>query len=416
MGAAGDMLMAALYELLPEPELFLRKMDSLGLPGIKITPEASVKCGVTGTHMRVTAFGAEEASADENTARARDHTHEHTHIHIHENHTHTHAHAQTHDHRREAAHTHGMDYAAILRLIEALPLPDKVKSDARAVYGLIGEAESEVHGVSVEQVHFHEVGSLDALADVVGVCLLIDMLGVTEISASPVAVGSGFVRCAHGLLPVPAPATALLLKGVPIYSGAVRGELCTPTGAALLRRFASRFGDMEPMKTLKIGYGMGTKDFDRCNCVRAFLAESTENTNAGARENITELRCNLDDMTGEEISFAMETLLAAGALDVFLTPIYMKKSRPATLFTALCRTADEDELTRLIFKHTTTLGVRAETLRRAVLSRKEITRETQFGSVRVKLSEGFGVSREKAEYDDLARLARENGAGLRDLI
>jgi uncharacterized protein (TIGR00299 family) protein len=270
-------------------------------------------------------------------------------------------------------------------------------------------------------VHFHEVGTLDALADVVGVCLLIDMLGVTEISASPVAVGSGFVRCAHGLLPVPAPATALLLKGVPIYSGAgpggtVRGELCTPTGAALLRRFASRFGEMEPMKTLKIGYGMGTKDFDRCNCVRAFLAESDDGQSSGARENITELRCNLDDMTGEEISFAMETLLAAGALDVFLTPVYMKKNRPATLFTALCRTEDEDELTRLMFKHTTTLGVRAETLRRATLSRKEITRETPFGSVRVKLSEGFGVSREKAEYDDLARLARENGAGLRDLI
>ncbi|MDR1064774.1 MAG: DUF111 family protein, partial [Oscillospiraceae bacterium] len=181
MGAAGDMLMAALYELLPEPELFLRKMDSLGLPGIKITPEASVKCGISGTHMRVTAFGAEEAAADE----ISEHTHSHNHAHTHSReHIHTHAQAHKHDHSHGHEHTHAMSYAELGSLIDTLPLPAKVKADALAVYRLLGEAESEVHGVSVEQVHFHEVGTLDALADVVGVCLLIDMLGVTEISAS----------------------------------------------------------------------------------------------------------------------------------------------------------------------------------------------------------------------------------------
>lgn len=410
MGAAGDMLMAALYELLPEPELFLSKMDSLGLPGIEIKAEKTVKCGIEGTHMRVAVHGAEETSKDENE-------HEHTHApHGEHTHTHTHTHAHSHDHKRERS---GMGYAEILRLIEKLPLPERVTDDAAGVYRLLAEAESAVHGAPIEQIHFHEVGSLDALADIVGVCLLVDMLGARDITASPVHVGSGFVRCAHGLLPVPAPATALLLKGAPIYGGAVKGELCTPTGAALLRRFVGSFGDMAPMKTLKIGYGMGTKDFDRCNCVRAFLAEDdSAGVPANADEprgEIAELRCNLDDMTGEELGFAAEALLASGALDVFLTPIYMKKSRPATLLTVLCRTEDEDKLTRLIFRHTTTLGVRAETMRRAVLARREITRETALGAVRVKLSEGWGVRREKTEYEDLARLARENDVGLRDV-
>jgi uncharacterized protein (TIGR00299 family) protein len=400
MGAAGDMLMAALYELLPAPEAFLRKMNSLGLPGVEVKAEKSVKCGIAGTHMRVTVRGEEEVPGG-----ARPHTHTHGHTHTHE-HTHTH-----HTHTPDPPNAGGMGYAELLRLIEKLPLPARVVADARAVYGLLAEAESEVHGVEIEHIHFHEIGSLDALADIVGVCLLVDMLGAESITASPVHVGSGFVRCAHGLLPVPAPATALLLKGAPIYGGTVKGELCTPTGAALLRRFAGSFGDMPPMKTLKIGYGMGTKDFDRCNCVRAFSAEPGGGDAGDApRDEITELRCNLDDMTGEEIGFAAEALLGAGALDVFLTPVYMKKSRPATLFTALCRTEEEDKFTRLIFRHTTTLGVRAETMRRAVLSRREASRETALGSVRAKLSEGWGVKREKTEYEDLARLARGDGA------
>ncbi|MDR0445755.1 MAG: nickel pincer cofactor biosynthesis protein LarC [Oscillospiraceae bacterium] len=425
MGAAGDMLMAALYELLPEPEAFLDKMRSLGLPGIEIFAEKSVKCGITGTHMRVTARGTEETQETDaepthnhdthnHDTHAHGHSHDHGHTHDHtHNHTHTHDHNHTHDHEHEHTHDHGLTYPEILRIIKALPLPERVISDALAVYALLAEAESEVHGVQIEQVHFHEVGALDALADIVGVCLLIDMLGVTDISASPVHVGTGFVRCAHGLLPVPAPATALLLRDIPIYGGAVRGELCTPTGAALLRRFVSRFGDMAPMKTAKIGYGMGTRDLERCNCVRAFL--SSPESPDGARDEIAELRCNLDDMTGEEIGFAAEALTDAGALDVFLTPVYMKKNRPATLFTVLCRTEDKEKFTQLIFKYTTTLGVRYETPGRAILTRTEATRETSLGAVRVKRSEGYGVAREKAEYDDIARLARENGIAPRDV-
>jgi uncharacterized protein (TIGR00299 family) protein len=393
MGAAGDMLTAALYELLPRREEFLRKMDALALPGVKITPEPSEKCGILGTHMNVTVYGEEETSDDV-------HEHEHSHTHVHE-HTHTHSHS----------HAHGLSYGEILEKIGTLDISEKAKSDALAVYKLLAEAEGEVHGAPTEQIHFHEVGTLDALADIVGVCVLLDMLGVTEISASAVHVGSGNVRCAHGILPVPTPATALLLRDIPIYGGRIKGELCTPTGAALLRHFVSRFGDMEPMSVTKIGYGMGTKDFENCNCVRAFLGEGV----AEGRDKVLEMSCNLDDMTAEAIGFAAEELLAAGALDVFTSPIYMKKSRPATLFTVLCRPDDDDKFTRLIFRHTTTLGVRATEHRRAVLTRRTEERATKYGAVRVKIAEGYGVRREKAEYEDVARLARENGVGIAEI-
>ena len=185
-----------------------------------------------------------------------------------------------------------------------------MKADAKAVYALIAEAESKVHGHPVEQIHFHEVGTMDAVADVVAVCILMEMIDADSITASPVHVGSGSVRCAHGILPVPAPATALILSGIPTYGGQVQGELCTPTGAALLKHFVSSFGDRPVMAVEAIGYGMGKKDFERANCVRAFLGES-----AGSRDRIVKLECNLDDMTGEAVSFAMQALLKAGALD-----------------------------------------------------------------------------------------------------
>ena len=186
-------------------------------------------------------------------------------------------------------------------LIDSLPVSDRVKADAKAVYALIAEAESKVHGRPVTEIHFHEVGTMDAVADVVGVCLLMEQLAPEQVIASPVHTGSGHVHCAHGILPVPAPATALILEGIPSYSAGVKGELCTPTGAALLKHFVSRFGDRPVMSVSAVGYGMGKKDFDRANCLRAFLGESE-----GEREQITKLECNLDDMTGEDIGFATD--------------------------------------------------------------------------------------------------------------
>ncbi|MBR4017084.1 MAG: nickel pincer cofactor biosynthesis protein LarC, partial [Oscillospiraceae bacterium] len=272
------------------------------------------------------------------------------------------------------------------------------------------DAESRVHGVPVEQIHFHEVGAMDAIADITAVCYLMETLGVDRVYASPVHVGCGQVKCAHGLLPVPAPATANILQGVPIYGGKVQGELCTPTGGALLKYYVNHFGEMPAMAVTAIGYGMGKKDFDAPNCVRAMLGENGQET-----DEVLELSCNLDDMTGEAIGFAMEQLLSAGALDVFTAPIGMKKSRPGVLFTVLCRPEDRDALLPLIFRHTTTLGVRENRLHRHILHRKTETVQTPYGPVRQKIATGYGVERKKYEYEDVAQLARQNGLSLSDI-
>ena len=435
MGAAGDMLTAALLELVDDRQAFLDQMNGLGLPGVAVTARPSVKCGITGTHVSVTVGGEEEVSCDVDPGaapvhihdhdhdhghehhheHAHDHDHEHHHEHAHDHdHDHEHHHEHAHDHEHHHDHDHGHDHhhhhtgmGEIRHLLSHLDLPEQVRSDAEAVYGLIAQAESRAHGRPVEEIHFHEVGSLDAVADVVGVCLLMHQLGAEQVLCSPVHVGSGQVRCAHGILPVPAPATAHILRGVPIYGGAVRGELCTPTGAALLRHFATRFGPMPAMAVERIGYGMGSKDFEAANCVRALLGETAE-----AGDEAAELRCNLDDMTGEAVGFAMGELFAAGALDVFTTPIGMKKDRPAVLLTCLCRPEDREKMVRLLFRHTTTLGVRETLCRRYTLSRDQHTVDTPRGPVTVKTASGWGVTRSKPEYEDLARIARAEGLTL----
>lgn len=387
MGAAGDMLMAALYELLDDKQTFLDTMRGLGLPGIEISAEPAVKCGITGTHMKVLVHGSEELDA------LHDHLHEHAHEH-------------SHDHE----HHHHTDLHEIEHLLSHLDLPQTVRDDALAVYRRIAEAESKVHGRPVDQIHFHEVGTLDALADVVGVCLLMHLLAPEKVYASSVHVGCGQVKCAHGILPVPAPATTLLLSGVPIYGGAIQGELCTPTGAALLTHFVTKFGELPAMRLLKSGYGMGTKDFPAANCVRAMLGEMDAPT-----EEILELSCNLDDCTGEAIGFAMERLLDAGALDVYWTSVGMKKNRPGILLTCMCRPLDREKMVELLFRHTTTLGVRESAFRRYTLSRESKTIQTPDGDIRVKVSTGYGVTREKPEFDDLAKIARETGKSLSEL-
>ena len=403
MGAAGDMLTAALLELAEDKQAFLDRMNSLGLPGVKVEAEPAVKCGITGTHMRVTVHGEEEEPGEDgHEHHHHDHEHEHEHDHEHEHH-----HDHDHDHEHEHHHHHA-SAGDIEALIRGLDVSEKVKADACAVYQLIAEAESKVHGRPVTEIHFHEVGTLDAVADVVGVCLLMEMIAPDRVLASPVHTGSGNVRCAHGILPVPAPATALLLEGIPSYGGEVRGELCTPTGAALLKHFASGFGPRPVMAVKAIGYGMGKKDFERANCVRAFLGESE-----GQRETVTKLECNLDDMTGEEIGFAQERLFEAGAFDVYTLPIGMKKSRPGILLSVVCRTEDADRMAEVLMAHTTPLGVRRLDLSRYVLKREIDTVDTAYGPVRVKRARGMGTEKEKAEYEDLAELARKNNLPLK---
>lgn len=462
MGAAGDMLGAALAELLPDDarDAFTSELNAAGISGVHVSLDPSVKCGITGTHLTVTVNGTEEKEGG--------HSHSHEHSHHDHQHDHAHDHSHSHDHHHDHSHRSLHD---IHHIIDDLKLPEAVRTDILAVYRLIAEAESKAHDKPVSEIHFHEVGTMDAIADIASVCLLLHKLAPDQIIASPIHVGSGQVKCAHGILPVPAPATAYILKDIPIYSGSIQGELCTPTGAALLKHFVTRFDQMPLMTPASTGYGMGTKDFPAANCVRAILGESfAENQpeqpacipaapapatapastatpasatapaseEAAITETICELSCNVDDMTGEDIAFAIETFLQNGALDAFTVPCTMKKGRPGVLVTVLCKDHDQKQMTRLILQHTTTLGVRSAIKKRWVLSRTEsetvipddvlanvTAPDMPAGSkahelkttgddctIRSKTSTGFGITRNKYEHDDLEKIARTYGLTL----
>lgn len=372
MGAAGDMLTAALLELHPNPDAILARLGDLNLPGVTVAAKRAENGGVRGTHMAVTVHG--EAEED-------DHHHHH------------HATPET-----------------ISHLLSHLNLPGSVRTRVQRVYDRIAKAESEAHGVPVSEIHFHEVGALDAMADIAAVCLLMDALRPDRVVVSPICVGAGSVRCAHGVLPVPAPATARLLTGAPIYGSDFPGELCTPTGAALLMEFATAFGAMPPMLFEKVGVGIGSKTFPKANCLRAFWGETPE-----VPETVFELLCTVDDMPAEDIAFACETILAAGALDVCTQAVGMKKSRPGTMIRVLCRENQRQEMAALLFRHTTTLGIREVESRRYVLTRALHSQKTPLGEVRKKVARGWGVTREKWEYEDLAAIAREKDLSLSEV-
>lgn len=403
MGASGDMLMGALYELLSDSakDAFIKNMNSLFPNQLMLSASPSEKCGIWGTKMNVVILGQEETSE-------RVHNHLHT------------------------------GYQEMLEQIGNLPVSASVKEHAKAVYTLIGNAESAAHHTDISQIHFHEVGTLDAIMDVVGCCLLIELLNPEQIIASPIHVGSGSVRCAHGILPVPAPATAELLKDIPIYGGSIDGELCTPTGAALLKHFSSQFTPMPPMTVEQTGYGMGAKDFDTANCLRAFWgnlsilpvpsprqlpgypsaaavkSDGDKETHPDyyteqfhSIDQILELSCNLDDMTPETISYATKLLRDAGALDVYTTPINMKKDRPGILLTVLCNVTEESRFSRLILTHTATRGIRIQPCYRRTLDAQFRKISTVYGEITIKISTGYGITKCKPEYEDVAAAARQ---------
>lgn len=405
MGAAGDMLMAALLELHPEPDRFIEKLNTLGIPNVKISREIVKKCGICGTYISVKIDEKEEH----------------------------HHHIANHNHNgQKCSHNRLQD---IQHIIHHLNLSSKVTKDILAVYSLIAEAESSVHGVPVSDIHFHEVGTLDAITDIAAVCLLMDEIAPSEVIVSPIHVGSGHVHCAHGILPVPAPATAHILKGIPIYGGGIKGELCTPTGAALLKYFATGFGKMPTMCVSSIGYGMGKKDFEAANCIRAMLGETIDgfgqsvtnpddipgspsiiDKNKCCSDKIYELSCNVDDMTAERIGYALEQFLKDGALDAFTIPVLMKKSRPGTLIRVICSPEKRETLIRSMFRHTTTCGIREIPVHRSILNRQIIETSTKYGTIRRKDYWGYGVSRSKYEYQDLASFAEQNNLSIEDII
>ena len=404
MGAAGDMLLASLAELTGDVKACEEKLNSIGIPDVTYQFEDSVKCGIKGTHAHVTALGVEEDEhlhehTHEGHVHSHEHTHEHEHDHTHGGEEHHHEHGD-HEHGDHEHHHHHAHMSDIENIINGLNVSEKVKSDALAVYGLIAEAESKAHGRPVTDIHFHEVGTMDAVADIVGVCVLLEQIDPDRIVVSPLATGFGQVRCAHGILPVPAPATASIIEGVPTYSGDVEGELLTPTGAALLKHFADSFGSRPVMAIEKTGYGMGKKDFPKANMLRTFIG-----TSEGEGDKVVELRFNVDDMTGEEIGYATGVLMDSGALDVFTTPVFMKKNRPGILFTVLVKAEEKEKFAGLIFENTSTIGIRYVEMDRFKLARREEKVMTRFGEVRVKVSEGFGVTKAKPEFDDVADIA-----------
>ncbi|HOJ11775.1 MAG TPA: nickel pincer cofactor biosynthesis protein LarC [Clostridiales bacterium] len=405
MGAAGDMIMAALLELHPDAYGFIERLNKLGIPDVEVVLTKVIKLGITGSQVLVKVRGTEEESHD-----VHYHGHSNGHSHGYE-HSYEHDNNDEHEHSHEHEHHHHAGIEDIDKIIRGLAVSAKVKNDALAVYGLIAEAESRAHGKPVEDVHFHEVGTMDAIVDIVGVCMLIEELNPQIILASPIHIGGGHVRCAHGILPVPAPATAYILRDVPVYGGAIKGELCTPTGAAILKHFVSKFGVLPVMRISNIGYGMGKKDFEAANCVRAYLGETDKH-----EKEVVELRCNIDDMTPEGIGFALELLMEKGALDVYTTPIGMKKSRPGVLFTCICFRDQVDEMKSLILRHTTTLGIREIACKRYTLHREKSIIETKYGPITIKTATGGGFSKSKPEYEDIAKLARENGVSLNEIM
>ena len=420
MGIAGDMMASALLGLFEDKDAVVKALNDMNVPNVEYRLDEVSKCGIKGGKLTVLINGEEEESIDvsrDENGREIEHKHSHDHG-LEYGHHHDHGHSDEHEHAhdKQYAHTHddhGNAYTMydIEEIIEGINISKEVRSDIREVYQLLAEAESEVHGTKVSEIHFHEVGNIDAVADITAVCYLLHELDPDKVIVSPINVGSGQVKCAHGILPVPAPATAMLLRGVPSYSSeTIRGELCTPTGAALVKYFAFEFGAQPVMALDKIGYGMGKKDFEQANCVRAMVGEVNEDGDA-----ILEFSCNIDDMTPEEIAFAKEMLFEAGALDVYTVSADMKKNRPGFVLTCMCKADKKESILKALFKHTTTLGVREYTCNRYVLSREMETMETAYGDVHVKKAFGYGTKREKMEYDDLAGIARRTGKSLMEL-
>lgn len=405
MGASGDTLMSALYEILPDQAAFLDTMNHLH-EGVHVTMEKKETCGILGTHATVDIGGEEEESQDLPCGCIHTHgeAHDHDHDHHHEHNEHNHDHHHDHVHDAHGHHHHSTP-ADIQHILDHLPVPEEVRDNAKAVYNRIAQAEAKVHGTTVEHIHFHEVGSLDAVMDITGVCLAMYLLHPEQVVVSPVHLGSGQVKCVHGILPVPAPATANLLTGIPCYCGEITGELCTPTGAALLAQFADSFGSMPSLMLEKVGYGVGKKEFPAANCLRAFYGENNDPQQA----QIVELCCHIDDMTAEALAFAGEQLLAQGALDVSASPLTMKKGRAGVNYTVLCKPQDETRIANAILRETTTNGVRATRCAKYILRPSIRTVDTSYGPVRIKCADSGDIHHEKPEYDDVAAAARTAG-------
>ena len=308
--------------------------------------------------------------------------------------------------------------SAILELIEKSRLAPNVQQRASAIFHKLGEAEAAVHDVPLEKIHFHEVGAVDAIVDIVGACIGFSALGIESFACSPLNVGGGTAKMAHGVLPVPAPATARLLLGKPTYSSGIQKELVTPTGAAIVATLCTSFGPQPPMTVTSIGYGAGTADLEgQPNVLRLMVGEAATRDSAATSESIRVLEANLDDMNPQIYGYFLEKALAAGALDVFSTPVQMKKNRPGMLVTVLCKPEDEPKFQDIFFAETTTLGVRSYSAERRILARHSETVHTRFGDVRIKVARLNGHVRQASpEFEDCRKLAEAQNVPLQRVM
>lgn len=370
-GISGDMVLGAVIDAGVPADAIRAALDSLGLP-ITLEVERVKRNGIAGTKATITAPDQEE-------------------------------------------YRFLPDVEAI---IAKGALTDRQRATARAVFHKLSDAEAAAHGMPVERVHFHEVGALDSIADIVGAAVGLDLLGVEAFTSRSVPPGSGTVKCAHGTMPVPAPATANLLKGIPLATSTVKGELTTPTGAAILATVVTTFTDAPAMTVERIGWGAGTKDFDdQPNLLRLMVGTAADKAPAAAEDTdtVVVLETNLDDVPAEVVGYTLDRLFAAGALDVFAVPVLMKKSRPGVLLTVLCGREKAGELEAILFRETGTFGVRRTEARRAKLRREAITIPTPWGPVAAKRGWRDGLEVLTPEYEDCARVAREQGVPLREV-
>jgi hypothetical protein len=430
-GVSGDMFLGALLDAGVPPRVLEETVAALGV-GARLEISRVVRSGISATKVDVWVDGEKDmpreeywAKQNQNVAPAHAH-HEHEHHHDPEHHhgdkdhhDHEASRAAPHGHSHEHFHSHGRGLTEIREIIGKAGISDTAKKTAIAIFEALGTAEAKIHATSVEKVHFHEVGAVDAMVDIVCAAVGAEALGVDEIICSSLNVGGGSVQCAHGTFPVPAPATVELLKDAPVYSSGVQAELVTPTGAAIVKILAKRFAAFPEMKIEKSGYGAGTREFPGLpNVVRLTIGESASTLAAKtASEIVTVLEANLDDLNPQVFGYVMDRLLEEGALDVFGMPVQMKKNRPGTLLAVLCKPEDASKLTQLLFTETTTLGVRRRDEVRQTLARRWENVRTQWGEVRIKIASMNGtVTNYAPEYEDCRRIAAEHHVPLKTVM
>jgi pyridinium-3,5-bisthiocarboxylic acid mononucleotide nickel chelatase len=436
-GVSGDMFMGALVDAGVSPQTLHDAVAALNI-GARLEISHVVRSGISATKVDVWVDGEKDLPREEYWERhshqheddqdgSLHHAHHHADGHSHEKHSqdHPHSHANstataTVQALDEETHSHGRGLNEIRRIISSAAISQTAKSKAISIFEALGRAEAKIHSTSIDSVHFHEVGAVDALVDIVCAAVGAEAVGVDEFICSPLNVGGGTVKCAHGTLPVPAPATVELLAGAPVYSSGVQAELVTPTGAAIIKTLTSRFVSFPEMTIERSGYGAGSRDFpNHPNVVRLTIGEASLkdiSTNSG-RETITVLEANLDDLNPQVFGYVMDRLLEEGAVDAFGIPVQMKKGRPGMLLTVLCKPTDETKLAQLIFAETTTLGVRRRNENRHTLARRWETVCTEWGAIRIKIASMNGtVTNYAPEYEDCRRIASEQHVPLKTVM